>query len=93
MRERRIYLDGGTGSVLQGQGLKPGEAPELWNLTNPDKILALYNSYLDAGSDVFNTNTFGVNKEKYDNYAELITAAIDIAHKAVEGRKRKIHSI
>ncbi len=29
MRERRIYLDGGTGSVLQGQGLKPGEAPEL----------------------------------------------------------------
>ncbi len=89
MRERRIYLDGGTGSVLQSQGLKPGEAPELWNLTNPDKILALYNSYLDAGSDVFNTNTFGVNKEKYDNYAELITAAIDIAHKAVEGRKEK----
>lgn len=89
MRERRIYLDGGTGSVLQSQGLKPGEAPELWNLTNPDKILALYNSYLNAGSDVFNTNTFGVNKEKYDNYAELITAAIDIAHKAVEGRKEK----
>ncbi|MDO4458703.1 MAG: homocysteine S-methyltransferase family protein [Clostridia bacterium] len=89
MKERRIYLDGGTGSVLQGMGLKPGEGPENWNLTNPDKILSLYNAYLDAGSDVFNTNTFGVNKLKYDNYDELIKAAINLAHKACEGREEK----
>ena len=89
IKKRRVYLDGGTGSVLQGEGLKPGEAPESWNLTHPEKVLALYNSYLDAGSDVFNTNTFGVNKDKYDNYAELITAAVDLAKKAIEGREEK----
>ncbi len=89
MRERRVYLDGGTGSVLQSEGLLPGEAPEIWNLTHPEKILDLYNSYLDAGSDVFNTNTFGVNKLKYDNYAELIEAAIELAHKAADDREEK----
>ena len=36
-----FYLDGGTGSVLQGMGLQPGELPELWNLTRPEDIITL----------------------------------------------------
>ena len=38
MRERRIYFDGGTGSLLQARGLKPGELPETWNLSRPELI-------------------------------------------------------
>ena len=36
MRERRIYFDGGMGSLLQARGLKPGELPETWNVLHPE---------------------------------------------------------
>ncbi len=89
IQTKRLYFDGGTGTVLQSMGLKPGEAPELWNLTNPDKITALHNAYLDAGCDIIKTNTFGINRDKYENYNELILAAFNCAKAAVSGRKDK----
>ena len=61
IKERRLYFDGGTGSVLQSMGLKPGEAPELWNIQAPDKITSLHKQYIDAGCDIIKTNTFGIN--------------------------------
>ena len=72
MKNKRLYFDGGTGTLLQEMGLKGGEPPELWNKTNPQKITALHKAYLDAGSDIISTNTFGINKLNYDNYEELI---------------------
>ncbi len=83
MKNKRLYFDGGTGTLLQEMGLKGGEPPELWNISNPQKITALHKAYLDAGSDIISTNTFGINKFKYDNYEELIIAGIDCAKKAV----------
>ena len=89
MKNKRLYFDGGTGTLLQEMGLKGGEPPELWNITNPQKITALHNAYLEAGSDIISTNTFGINKLKYENYEELIIAGIDCAKKAVGESKDK----
>lgn len=89
LKKKRLYFDGGTGTLLQEMGLKGGEPPELWNISNPQKITALHKAYLDAGSDIISTNTFGINKLKYENYEELIAAGIDCAKKAVGDRKEK----
>jgi len=87
IRKKRLYFDGGTGTVLQKMGLRPGEAPELLNITDPKMIVSLHKSYLDAGCNIIKTNTFGINKNKYSNYVELIEAAICCAKEAVDGRK------
>ncbi|MBR2315995.1 MAG: homocysteine S-methyltransferase family protein [Clostridia bacterium] len=85
IKTKRLFFDGGTGTVLQSMGLQPGETPESWNLTNSEKITALHKSYLDAGCNIIKTNTFGINKNKYGNYEEMIVAALGCAKKAVEG--------
>ncbi len=54
-----ILADGATGTNLFNAGLEAGEAPELWNVDNPDAIRALYQGAVDAGSDLFLTNSFG----------------------------------
>ena len=87
MKERRIYFDGGTGTVLQEMGLPAGQSPELWNITDPEKIISLHNRYFDAGANIVKTNTFGLNRDKFDNYAELIRAGIKCAKTAAEGRQ------
>ena len=53
--------DGATGTNLFAMGLEAGEAPELWNETEPARIKALYQGAIDAGSDIFLTNSFGGN--------------------------------
>ena len=64
--KRILFFDGGTGSLLQERGLKPGELPETWNLLKPEVVTELHRNYLEAGSDVVLTNTFGANRLKYD---------------------------
>ena len=59
LKERRLFFDGGMGSLLQAKGLKPGELPETWNLLHPDIIVGIHLDYLKAGSDIVTTNTFG----------------------------------
>ena len=54
-----ILADGATGTNLFAMGLQSGDAPELWNTDEPAKIRALYKGSVDAGSDLFLTNTFG----------------------------------
>ncbi|MEY8830731.1 betaine--homocysteine S-methyltransferase [Sedimentitalea sp. XS_ASV28] len=54
-----LLADGATGTNLFNMGLMSGEAPELWNVDQPGKITALYKGAVDAGSDLFLTNTFG----------------------------------
>ena len=76
-----VYLDGGMGTLLQEQGLKPGEHPERWNETHPDVITKIHKDYFDAGSNVVCTNTFGANSLKFadDELEEIIKAAISNA--------------
>lgn len=59
-----LLADGATGTNLFNMGLSSGEAPELWNVDEPRKIMALYQGSVDAGSDLFLTNTFGGNASR-----------------------------
>ena len=78
-----LFFDGGTGSILQEKGLQPGELPETWNLLHPDRILDLHRGYLEAGADIYNTNTFGANRLKFpENLDEILTAAVKLAKEA-----------
>lgn len=83
----RLFFDGGTGTLLQAQGLKGGELPETWNLRYPERIQAVHKAYLEAGSHVICTNTFGANALKFPDGGEwdldeIVRAAVDNAKKA-----------
>ena len=80
-----VMLDGAMGSLLIEAGIPQGTASELWNADMPDKIAAIYQAYIDAGAQIFLTNSFGGSKfrlEKHDlggRVAELNRAAAEIA--------------
>jgi 5-methyltetrahydrofolate--homocysteine methyltransferase len=59
-----LLADGATGTNLFNMGLMAGDAPEFWNVDAPEKIIALYSGAIDAGSDLFLTNTFGGNASR-----------------------------
>ena len=82
-----LFWDGGTGSVLQSQGLKPGELPENWNIDHPEKIVNLNYSYYKAGANIVNTNTFGAFGTKFSGIQsytlqQIIDAAVKNAFEA-----------
>lgn len=107
MRDIREYLgkqvlifDGGTGSVLQEKGLKPGELPENWNIEHPESIVDLNYSYFKNGSNIVNTNTFGAFETKFSgiqsySLKEIIEAAVknaDAARTKIESEKENPNS-
>lgn len=75
-----LFFDGGMGTLLQAEGLKPGELPEMWNITHPDTIIGIHKKYMEAGSDIVLTNTFGANALKFHDgtcsLEEIVTAAV-----------------
>jgi len=83
-----LVSDGAWGTFLQQKGLKLGECPEEWNLTHPDEVFDIAKSYIDAGADMIETNSFGgtiFKVEKYglgDKVFELNKAAAEISRKA-----------
>ena len=79
-----FFLDGGMGTLLQAEGLKPGEAPETWNLSHPDRVTAIHRAYYEAGANMVAANTFGVHPQRYDLSAceEMIRAAVACADRA-----------
>ncbi len=79
IRNRVLALDGAMGTMLQEQGLKPGQSPEEMNLTAPDVVESVHLEYRRAGADIIVTNTFGGNREK-------------LSHYGLEGRIREINS-
>lgn len=86
IRSGITYFDGGAGTLLQARGLRPGEKPELWNLTHPEEIIAMHRQYLEAGANIITTNTFGANCLKFDNLEEIINAAVKNAKTAAQGK-------
>lgn len=73
------FFDGSMGTMLQSAGLEAGELPELWNLTNKEKVLEIHNAYAKAGSEFITTNTFGANRLKFGNADEIIKAGVALA--------------
>ena len=59
-----LLADGATGTNLFNLGLEAGDAPEMWNIDKPENIRTLYKGAVDAGSDLFLTNTFGGNASR-----------------------------
>ena len=90
-----LFFDGGMGTLLQAGGLKPGELPETWNITHPEQITEIHRNYIQAGSDIILTNTFGANALKFHDDScslqEIVSAAVRhvkeaSAQAAVQGR-------
>ena len=77
------------GTMLQGMGMQPGEAPELMNLRHPQWIESIHRAYLQAGSRVIYANTFGANPHKLSRTGhtvrEIVAAAFRIARRAAQG--------
>ena len=86
LQKNIVILDGGMGTLLQERGLQPGEAPERWNLTHANDVVAIHKAYFDSGSNIVNTNTFGANTLHFseDELEEIIRAAVANVRRAVE---------
>lgn len=84
-----ILLDGAMGSVLQQRGLKLGGLPEELNFTQPELIMSIHRSYIEAGAQGIYTNTFGANRHKLQNSQytvdQVVKQAVSLARKAAEG--------
>ncbi|MDO4325184.1 MAG: homocysteine S-methyltransferase family protein [bacterium] len=94
LQKKIVFFDGGMGSLLQAEGLGPGELPETWNILHPDVIINIQEAYLTAGCDVLTTNTFGANRLKYGADGEfslekVVAAAIANAKEAVRRVEEK----
>jgi len=85
-----LIFDGAMGTMLQNRGLALGELPEALNIKSPESIIEIHQAYIEAGSQVITTNTFGANelKLKGSGYSveEVIQAAVANARKAIGDR-------
>ncbi len=91
-----LMADGATGTTLFNMGLTSGDAPELWNVDEQDKIRALYKGAVDAGSDIFLTNSFGGNASRLKLHDadgrvfELNKAAAELGREVADASGRKV---
>jgi 5-methyltetrahydrofolate--homocysteine methyltransferase len=72
-----ILLDGAMGTMLMDAGLEQGDPPEEWNVTHPDRIRAVHRSYIQAGSRVILTNSFGGTRFRLEMH-NLQDRALDL---------------
>jgi methionine synthase I (cobalamin-dependent) len=97
LAEKRVLLaDGATGTTFFGMGLQSGDAPELWNVDYPERVAQHYQAFVDAGSDLILTNSFGGTRYRLklhnaeDRVAELNIAAAKILREVVAKSGRDI---
>jgi 5-methyltetrahydrofolate--homocysteine methyltransferase len=95
MKQRPLLGDGAMGTQLMFAGLEQGNCGELWNITNPEKVLGIQRRYAEAGSDCILTNTFGgsrimLNRHGVaDNIVEINAAGVRIVKQAFEAVGRE----
>lgn len=79
--KKLLFFDGGMGTLLQEEGLMPGELPENWNIEKREIIRGIHRSYYEAGSNILLTNTFGANAIKYHDQSytleQIVNAAVE----------------
>src|ERR1700709_19077 len=93
LEERRLVCDGAMGTQLMLAGLEQGGSGEMWNLTQPEKVLLIQRRYADAGADCIITNTFGGNRlmltrhRHAEELADINRAAARVARAAFGGKE------
>ncbi|HWP39734.1 MAG TPA: homocysteine S-methyltransferase family protein, partial [Tepidisphaeraceae bacterium] len=93
IKDRPLLGDGAMGTQLMQAGLEQGHSGEQWNLTHPDKVLAIQRRYAEAGSDCIITNTFGgcrIMLKRHgleDKVVQINQAAVEIARRAFGDRQ------
>lgn len=97
LAEKGVLLaDGATGTSLFAMGLTAGDAPELWNVEHPDRIVKLHQDFVDAGADIILTNTFGGTRHRLKLHNadgrvhELNRKAAEIARSVADKAPRKV---
>ena len=91
-----LLADGATGTTLFNMGLQSGDAPELWNVDHPDRIRALYRGAVEAGSDIFLTNSFGGTRARLklhdaqDRAYELNKRAAELGREVADAADRTV---
>ncbi len=94
-----VITDGAWGTELQARGLALGDFPDAWNLTHPDRVGEVARAYVEAGSQIILTNTFGANRIRLgehaaaDRLAEINVRGVEISLKAAASRARVFASI
>jgi 5-methyltetrahydrofolate--homocysteine methyltransferase len=94
-----VPTDGAWGTQLQLQGLPVGACPDAWNLSQPDKVERVARAYVEAGSRVILSNTFGANRfmlarhELAEKVVEINRAGMAISRRAAAGRARVFASV
>jgi 5-methyltetrahydrofolate--homocysteine methyltransferase len=97
LADRRVLLaDGGMGTGLFKRGLETGDSPELWNVDHADRVEDVHREFIEAGSDIILTNSFGGNAfrlklhDAQDRVAELNRAAARVARQAADAAARPV---
>lgn len=91
-----LLADGAMGTNLFQRGLQTGEAPDLWNIDNPDKVMDVHQSFVDAGADIILTNSFGANALRLklhgdqDRVGEINRAAAELARRVADNAGRPV---
>lgn len=86
LKHNILIADGAMGTILYSEGLDT--CPEAYNLSHPEKVEHIHRSYIDAGADIIQTNTYGANFEKLKAYGlehkvkDIHQAAVKIAQQA-----------
>ncbi len=94
-----VITDGAWGTQLQGRGLSLGEFPDAWNLTHPERVAEVARAYVQAGSQIILTNTFGANRIRLGDHAaagevsDINRRGVEISRAAAAGRARVFASI
>jgi 5-methyltetrahydrofolate--homocysteine methyltransferase len=89
-----VLTDGAWGTELQARGLEPGSCPDVWNLAHPDRVEEIARAYVEAGSQIILTNTFGANRialacyDVAERAVEISRAGVEISRRAARGRAR-----
>lgn len=99
LTRRPVITDGAWGTQLQVRGLGLGEFPDTWNLTHPDRVAEVARAYVEAGSQVILTNTFGANRIRLaeqaatDRLLEINQRGVEISRQAAGRQARVFASI
>ena len=94
-----LVTDGAWGTQLQQRGLPVGECPDAWNLSHPERVEEVAAAYVEAGSQIILTNTFGANRfilarhGLADRVAEVNRAGVEISRRAAAGHARVFASL